>query len=1262
MLKYQEKPIGDSSNSLEILWRKTHVVWIFLCAVVAIMCVTQVHAQLSGQGQIQGVVTDQSGAAVPNVNVTATNVQTGVNTARQSSDAGYYVLSGLQPGLYTVTVAAPGFLSYRQENLRVDALQVLGLNISLKVGSTQETVTVTSAPPALETENAALGATMEHDTYSALPINMGSGAQRDPTAFVFLMPGVTGGGRSGIFNGAGGSNGYLDEMYVEGMPITSGSQQGDNRGVSLAVSLEAVDQFQVQTSGSNPSLSGMGAQNYTIKSGTNHIHGSVYDFVRNTAFDSWDFFAKAATVQTASGATVKAPKPSEHMQEMGFTLSGPLMKNKMFLFLSAGHYRYTYGGNPGLMTVPTKDERNGDFSASGLWPIYDPTTQAACTAAQKKNCAYQFTGVKNGVSTPNVIPASRISSISQYMQQWLPSPTNSDFTNNLLSGHSGGNTNWELTERFDYDITPSQRISIIGNAGRRGFIGYNYGADAVLPLPYMQGRTNNQLNANGIVEHLWTISSTLINQFKFGYVRQWGPTGDPTSGIAKYEAASGVGIGNLPAGEASNTFPGVSFSGGQYGYDTWYSQNGYDQVNNTFSLKDQVQWIYGRHNVTAGFDLQWLQINQSNWDSETKPLSLTYSRTSTANFQTNSSLIAQSGDPYASFLIGAVNSTGLSYKPFDKVGARYRPVSPYISDDFKVNPRLTVNLGLRWDLFPPYRETANRWSFFNPALTNALTGTPGAMQYAGSGAGSCHCTTPVQMYYKNFGPRVGFAYALDNKTVVRGAYGIMYSHGGGVGGRSGANYGTGQTGLTSSASFTNSLSGEQPAFYLNPGYGNSAFPSYDLTPTHSSAVNTGNYVDSTGKSYTTQGVSYADPVISGRAPYAENWNIGIQRALTEKLVVSVNYSASASHFLASSSNNKRGAISNALDPKYLVIGQYLGSVANSTDKSTGKTYLQDAQARYPGIALPYSNFGTASTATVAAALRPYPQYGSVSDTWGNVANANYNSLQLTLSQRSYKGLSFTVNYTYSKSIDDAGTFRSGYAIPASAMDDGSTWPIGRIDRSLSTSDYPQRLSVFGVYELPFGAGKIGSNQRLVRVLAGGWALSGIYSYSSGGPLAITGSGCVSQGQGTCMPSYNASFSGKVRKNGSWGHGYLANMSNAPAYIDYNAFKAPAGYKIGNLARSAPYGLRGPNTNNTDASIRRSFDLWKERSVKFLFQADVFNVANHTRLGGIGTSFTCSSGNDYGVAAGACTGSGSLGQVTETSNSPRDWQFSGKITF
>lgn len=1260
MLSQYEKPRSWKSFALlEPLHRKATLSLVFCCALLLTMSSTLGYAQLSGQGQVQGVVTDQSGAAVPNVSVTATNTQTGVQITRQSSEAGFYVLSALQPGVYTVTVSAQGFLSYRQENLRVDALQVLGLNIALKVGSTQETVTVTSAPPALETENATLGATMEHETYSALPINMGSGAQRDPTAFVYLMPGVTGGGRSGIFNGAG--NGYLNEMYVEGMPITSASQQGDNRGVSLAVSLEAVEQFQVQTSGASPSLSGMGAQNYTIKSGTNKIHGSVYDFVRNTAFDSWDFFAKAATVQTASGATVKAPKPSEHMQEMGFTLSGPILKNKMFLFLSAGHYRYTYGPKPGLMSVPTTDMRKGDFSAASLWPIYDPTTQAACTAAKKTNCAYQFAGVKNGVSTPNVIPASRISTIAQYMQQWLPSPTNNNFTNNLLSGHSGGNSNWELTERFDYDITGSQRISVIASAGRRGFVGYNYGADAVLPDPYTQARTNNQLNANGIFEHLWTISPSFINQFKFGYVRQWGPTGNPSSGIDKFKAGSGVGIGNLPSGEAANTFPGVSFSGGQYGYSTWYSQNGYDQVNNTFSLKDQVQWIHGRHNVTVGFDLQWLQINQSNWDSETKPLSLTFSRSSTANFLTNSSLVTQSGDPYASFMIGAVHSTSLSFKPFDKVGARYRPFSPYISDDFKVNPRLTLNLGLRWDLFPPYHEALNRWSFFNPALTNPLTGTPGAMQYAGSGANSCNCTTPVETYYKNFGPRLGFAYALDNKTVLRGSYGIMYSHGGGVGGRSGANYGTGQTGLTATASFTNSLNGEQPAFYLNPGYGNSAFPAYSLTPTHASTVNTGNYVDSLGASYTTQGVSYADPVISGRAPYSENWNLGVQRALTDKLVLSVNYSASASHFLASG-DPKRGAISNMLDPKYLVIGQYLGSVANNTDKTTGVTYLQDAQTRYPGIALPYKNFGAASTATVAAALRPYPQYGSISDTWGNVSNGNYNSLQLTLNQKAYKGLSFTLNYTYSKSIDDAGTYRSGYDIPAAAMDDGSTWKVGRIDRSLSGSDYPQHLSAFGVYQLPFGTGQLGGNSRLVKLLGGGWAISGIYSYTSGGPLAITGSGCVSQGQGTCMPSYNPSFAGKVRKNGSWGHGYLANMSNAPSYIDYTAFKAPAGYKIGNLARTAPYGLRGPNTNNMDASVRRSFDVWKDRNLKFLFQADVFNVANHTRLGGIGTSYTCSSGSDYGVAPAACTGSGSLGQVSGTDNNPRDWQFSGKFTF
>lgn len=1233
------------TNNYGRSWRqpKTSVLLFAICF-LALLMPHSLRAQVGGEGAIQGRVVDPTGAVVPNATVSATDVATGVVETRKATQTGDYVISPLPAGVYTVRATARGFATLVQKHITVNATQSTGLDLHLTIGSQSQTVTVSSAPPALDTTDGTLSETMENKQYSALPLSM-NGQQRDPTAFVYLMPGVQSGGRSGEFNGAGSNNGYLDEMYVDGIPLTTIDQQGDNRTVSLAVSVDAVNQFQVVTSSAPVEFQGLGAQNYVIKSGTNKFHGSVYDFVRNTAFDTWSFFAKGATQQTASGATILSPKPAEHQNEFGLTVGGPIRRNKMFFFVSYDKFHYSKLENPGLLSVPTTAERAGDFTAYP-YPIYDPTTLSTCTAANGGvPCTYQFEGMKNGAMTPNVIPTSEISNIAQYMQQFLPAPSNDNLTSNYLTHVPTGDNNWEFTGRFDANLTPKQKISVIANAGRRGFIGQDLGADAVLPVPYINGVDVAELTATGILQHTYVITPHLVNQLKYGYVRQWGPASNASLGIAKYEAGSGVGIGNLPPGQASDTFPGVDFSGGADVPTEWYGRDGYTQSVNTYTLMDNLQWNRGKHNFTFGADFQWLNENESDFDTQSEPLQFNESNTLTSGYSDGNIESGTTGASYASFLIGAIGSTSLTVQPFSTLGARYKAFSPYFEDDYRVNSKLTLNLGLRWDFYPPYHEVQNRWSFMNPNLINPATDSPGIIEFAGNGPDSCDCKTPVHYYYGNAAPRIGFAYSIDNNTVVRGGFGINYSHGGGVGGRAGANDGTGQTGYVASTSFLSSGQGGIPAFYLNSNLGNTSFPAYALSPDFSPTVQTGNYINSAGSAVSPGSVSYADPYTSGRAPYAENWNIGVQRAFTNSLTLSVNYSASQSHFLTSSLTG-RGYWTNQLDPKYLVLGPLLGKLPGSTDPKTGKTYLQEAQAIVPGMNIPYSNFG-GSHATIEAMLQPFPQYSGITDTWGNISNANYNSLQLTLSQRPSHGLSYTVNYTYSKEIDDAGTFRSGYAIPASAIASGQAWKIDRIERGLGVGEQPQLLNFFGVYDLPFGQGHIGNNNTVVRWLAGGWALSWIAEYYSGTPLTITASGCTAVGQSQCMPNYNTGFSGPVRINGGWGHG--VNHANAGSihFVDPNAFSVPnstTSYQVGDAARTAPYHLFGPGGYDVDAGLSRTFPI--THGTSFVFKAEAFNVTNTVVFSGINTT----------------VGSSNFGTVSSQSNTSRDWQFSGRVNF
>ena len=1283
-------------------------------------------AQTAGEGTLSGTVTDSTGAAIPNATITAVNAATSVATQRTSSSAGLFTISPLPPGTYSVLISAPGFKPLKQDNLVVNALGVLSFNPVLTVGEANETVEVSAAPPVLNTSNATLSLVMENETYANLPLQMNN-AQRDPTAFGSLSPGAQGGARLPIIGGTGN---YLGQLYLDGMPAETVSQQGDNRLVSQTLNLDAVDQFQVVTSTPPAEYSGAGAMNFTMKSGGTQYHGQVSDFVRNTVFDAWSFTAKAATTKNAAGQTVPAPKPTENQNELSVTFGGkvPHTGNRLFFFFAYDRFHSRRGANYTLYTIPTPLMQSGDFTELNTNPqvagsglsgtagnaafLYDPTT----TTCSGNTCTRTpFQGIKNGVPTNNVIPASYISPIAKAMQSFLPAPSNNSIVNNYLGGLPSGFDNHVYDYRVDFDLNQKQRISTVGALGTVNYFN-NYSAGGsgstaygFLPLPYTGGDLANIYPKVFDVEHTYTISPRLVNQVKFGYVRFFQNIHNATQGVAAYSPQT-LGISNLPAGQASEEFPGAAF--GQTGaFST--SLTGWTQNSNAastqlttpnnYTIVDNVQWVKGRHALTFGITIQWQQINNANPATFTGVLSLPYNSLSTAAFSNNSSsLNSSSGYTYASYLLGAVaGSTGgtagtapsIGLQPVSEVGGRYRPIAPYVEDNFKVNSKLTLDIGLRWDYLPPYHEVQDRWTFLNPNLTNGATGTPGALQFAGNygGAGvSCGCRTPVQTYWKNWGPRVGLIFSPDEKTVFNVGGGEVFSQAGGVGGRGGAFNGTGQTGFNVTATGPGEvISGASagPSFYLNNGpyftsigqANNSLFGkgfAYPAAPTPGPAsqiLNSGFYLNSAGKFVTASGVSYADPYISSRAPEFTFWNAGIQRAVTKDMTIAVNYVGNESHFLINSTNTgvgtARGYWSNQLNPIYLAgLGGVTGLsstgaqvpilIAPATSANVAK-----AAAAMPGISIPvfFQNAAAVnSAATIAQGLVAFPQYSGVTDTWGsNVGNFSYHSLQITLLQRLSHGLTFNVNYTYSKNIGDDGTFRSGFDIPAAAISGGGqNWKQNRIDRSWTTVSGPQSLHAFGVYQLPFGKG---SQSFWVRSLASGWQLSSIYTYSSGTPMAVVSNLCTGTNfplQGQCMPDLSPSSLGRsARINGSFGSGpngtQAVNLGKV-SYVDSTLFANPGSqtvngqkiYLIGNSPRTRPLNLNNPGTQNIDASVRRSFGLPREMSL--VFEVDCLNVWNKVTFAGPNTTFGNSA---FGQISGLASGT-----------NPRDFQFAGHFKF
>jgi len=1291
-------------------------------------------AQTAGEAAITGTVSDSTHAVVAGAVVTATNDATGISTSRSTSSAGVYEISPLIIGTYTITVSAPGFEVLLQQNIVLNENQVFGFNPVMKIGNQKETVTVTSAPPALDTTSAVLGGTISNQEFMELPILVSGNQQRDVTQFSNYLPGAQPGSRSSLFSGTANR---VQEVYLDGIPLTTINQIGDNRPIFNVVPSEGIGEIGVLTSGQSVEYQGAGSVNYSMKTGGNQYHGTVADFIRNTEFDTWGFTALLATQKKIVNGvltTVPVGKPVDHQNELTAAGGGPISIPHLFsghdkLFFYAAYDKVHARSAPvyASTSVPTTLMRAGNFSelltANGGpgYVLYDPTTLAACTAKSTTGpCRYaygQTGGAGSGANgnptgTPtNVIPTGEISPISQNMQSFLPDPTIGGIQNNYLGGIPSGYDNWLYSGRIDYTISPKQTLSATVTGGNRHAVPYTATA-LVLPPPYL-GTTKSTVAGHWAdLAHTYTFKPTLVNQFKFGFSNFGGPPiQNLTEGTTAWEASTmGINFAGLPSdSQTVSEFPTSVFAGSNTPA-TWgegASGNTQTSVVDNYTGVDNLLWIKGKHAMTFGFQMQWIEFQNAAFDGPTPSLTLNWSPNETAAVS-GSSYTGSTGYSYASFLLGAVNSTGTTLQPFSTLGGRYRPLAPYFEDSYKITPKLTLSLGLRWDYIPTYREVQNRFSYLNPAIANPVTGNPGALEFAGTFGGSgvsCNCRTPVPDYLRNWGPRLGFDYAIDSKTTIRGAYSTVYSHGGGTGGAGGAGTGPSQLGFDSAPSFSASAAGASagPAFYLNNGttftslgiannnFGGAGYTFPAITPPGaiSQTLNVGNTVNSSGAFIQASGApGFADFYLSGRTPEFNFWNFGVQRQLTNDIVVTANYAGSQSHFIAGASN-MRGLQSGQINPIWYALGTTLNLPATTANLAAANT--QAASLGLPSINLPYASYATAAAtkagaglATIGHALTWMPQFSGSTDTWGSQsANSSYNAFQFSLAKRMSQGLTLNLNYTYSKDLDDAGTMRSGYAIPSSTILGGQAWKVNRIDRSWSLNSVPQSLTVYGVYKVPIGQGHIvGNDSRIIQAVAGGWSLSGVFTYISGTPIAVTASSCNSTFEptaGTCMPDLNPAYAPArgIRQNGSWGkgitaatlgavpskggiayaNGYVGNAdqghgadgagNSVPCASSITPFCNSGNFMFGNAPRALAYNLRNPSVPNLNLGLRRTFNITPER-LKFVFAADCTNVANKVTFGGIQASVDNAA---FGTVSSATSNSGS-----------RDFQFSGRLNF
>ncbi len=1335
--QFQSRQAARGSSTRRLCFAAWSIMALFL---IAIMAPFGANAQMAGTGAISGTVTDSTGAVIGGATVTATLVEQNTSTTRTSTGAGDYSITPLTPGEYTLTVIAKGFEKFVQEHVTVDALETVAVNVKLTVGGAQQTITVTSAPPVLETTDATLGAVMDNQMYSSLPLLMGQGNnndQRRATDFESLMPGVQGNytsnnstDNSGIINGSGPAGG-VSEIYIDGINLPEADQVGDPRFTWSAFGVDSIDQFQVLTSSYSAQYAGQGVENYSIKQGTNNWHGGVYEYFRNTVLDAWSFTSKVPTpiatipqggvcaygstsANLSSFCAMGGVKPAEIQNEVGAKFGGPIIKNRLFMFYNYGQYRNQNGPKKSAITIPTLNMlgytgANGafgtyadytDYHAQTGYSIYDPASQVFnCAGTVASPCSR--TQFANG-TTVNQIPATRFSTAAKWVNQFMlpyeagavqTGPT--AYSNNYLAGQPYGLANWYQGGRLDYNMSPKNQLSLIIAFGRQASTGPNSVGNGNLGPPFNTSQAYTPKTNIDILEDTFTINSHLVNMAAVAYGRYKSLSVTPNDASLYSAANSGlIAAGNTapPAGQAS-FFPEILFSGG---YANPGQQGGYDEnqkVNNTYTATDNLQWQFGKHTLTFGGQVVEVQFNYIKNETPSSPLAYTFSANQTAAFADNAapvfgtgtgasqSLASGVGASVASYMIGAVNTSSITLD-LPGFGTRWLDPSFWVQDDFKVDPKLTLNLGLRWDIWPPIHEVHDLFTWLNPTQTNSVTGNLGTLAFAGGSSSDGYHTgvhNPSSVFLGNLAPRLGVAYAVNNKTVIRASYGLDFARGDWT---SGSQSGTpSSTGLAPGATAAAAVS-SQPQFYwdnaacangnadsITCGWTGSVVPPASSLPAGATSLaefaTTETSVTKTAGGST---LSYWDPHDGARTPEYINWTFGFQRQLTNNMSITVSYVGSEGHFISIS--KAVGSRNNELPERLAGLAAYNSTNGTCSGTSCTASLLTSVAsatnlgyAAGDGFAPPNPFVGATYYASndVYQYYYPYPQFSGVSDTTSFVGNENWNALEISLRQRPAHGLNFMLNYTYSKAIDDLGTFRVG--------------DNDRLDRALSTTDEPQNVVGTVVYQLPIGRGHWGGDNLVYRWIASDWSASDIFTYHSGYPIVITASGCGGAGiLNQCQPSIVPGVAARQNKYGK----NITAASGSPNYfgsIQYlnpaaftvntnsssatgeaiNVGAGPALYVPGNSPRVAPLNTWGMGWYDDDVSLKRTFPIYREWNLGF--ELDMINMTNHTVWAA--PSGTVQSGvNSSGVE------NSSFGEISGLNSAyePRDVQASLRINF
>ena len=971
---------------------------------------------LFGQtAQTTGRVTDPTGSLIPNARVVAENVNTGVRAETVTNDQGYYAMVSLRPGTYRMLVVMDGFRQIVRNGIVFEADDKDRIDFTMEVGSISDSVTVTSDVSQLKTDSAEMSTSITGREYNRLPL-IQVGRMRSPSNFVFLVPGVHGNlSLDGIENVSATNqiqvNGGLKqntEVMLDGLAAATGSF------TEMSPPVDAIQEFKVQGSQMSAEYGRSGAAlvNFTVKSGTNQIHGSAIEYFRNEKLDArnWLASSRAITRQNEFGATVGGPI------QIPKVYNG---KDRSFFFFSYSGSRKRGLDNVERVRIPSPGYFRGDFSSlvdsrNARIPIYDPRTTRSAGGNFIRD---PFPG--------NLIPPERLDPVAVKTGPLFPQPN--------LSG--AGTLNYQewigeskldpnvFTTKVDHSFSNRQKIFGTVNWNRIPRLRNR------VPLPdpvndgFIQDITSRTLRLN----HDFIVTSSIFNNFSAGYNRFRNPNGTRSQDGGWPQK---LGLTGVPG----SMFPVLSFTNG---YATAGTSGYGDGVSNSYIYRDVLSWSRGSHFIKAGAEIRFDQSND-------RSLSNTSGSYAFNALGTGLPGNAATGDAFASFMLGQVHSTSLNYPAASGTRRSYRGF--FVQDDFKVTSTFTLNLGFRFEYERAPYEAADRYSKVDLTARNPATGTvPGAVVFAGDGAGRAGSRTLSSTDFSGLGPRVGFAWRAMNKTVVRGGYGIFYAN---------SQLGLASTaGFNVSASFATTDNGVTPAFALKDG-----FPQgFSTQPSLNPAI------------LNNQNGTYVEPM-SGAMPRTQNFSLGIQRELSPNFLFEANYIGNHN----TRQSDPQLVNINQVNPKYLSLGALLTQSVTS------------AGAVAAGIAVPYSGF----TGSVAQALRQYPQFRTLTAAATKAGSADYHGLELRLKKRLSHGLSMDLSYTFSKNVGYSSPSFIGRAVTTDVLLQDHFKP--ELEHAILPYDIPHALMLHYAYDLP-----LLKNRRL-----GGWSISGVHRYQSGNPIPI----------------------------------------------------------------------------------------------------------------------------------------------------------------